>query len=208
MSDNLKVVYASQQYVKDAINNIPNNYSEILEESKSYTDTKVAELNNLASHANNTSIHFTQEERDKLSSIESGANNYSLPTASNSVLGGVKTSSNITSETGLTPCPIINGVPYYKEYTNSNDVNKYIDLELNTHHTLTQDGFITIEGLITSEQYSAVWLKVNGMRVFLAQQEEADGKAQRFVFSFKVTSGDIVNANATLNGSFKFFPLS
>lgn len=47
---------------------------------------------------------------------------YSLPTASSSTLGGVKTTSTVTSTSGLTACPIIGGVPYYKDttYTFSN----------------------------------------------------------------------------------------
>lgn len=39
---------------------------------------------------------------------------YTLPTAS-STLGGVKTTSKVTSTSGLTACPIISGVPYYKD---------------------------------------------------------------------------------------------
>lgn len=39
---------------------------------------------------------------------------YSLPVAS-STLGGVKTTSTVTSTSGLTACPIISGVPYYKD---------------------------------------------------------------------------------------------
>lgn len=44
---------------------------------------------------------------------------YILPTASSS-LGGVKTTSKITSTANLTPCPIISGVPYYKESNSDN----------------------------------------------------------------------------------------
>lgn len=44
---------------------------------------------------------------------------YTLPTAS-STLGGVKTTSTVTSTSGLTACPIISGVPYYKNTTYSN----------------------------------------------------------------------------------------
>lgn len=40
---------------------------------------------------------------------------YTLPTASSTTLGGVKTTSAVTSTAGLTPCPIISGVPYYKD---------------------------------------------------------------------------------------------
>ena len=53
-------------------------------------------------------------DKVKLNGIADGANNYSLPTAS-STLGGVKTTSTVTSTTGLTACPIISGVPYYKD---------------------------------------------------------------------------------------------
>lgn len=40
---------------------------------------------------------------------------YSLPTAGKNTLGGVKTTSTVTSASGYTACPIIGGVPYYKD---------------------------------------------------------------------------------------------
>lgn len=55
-------------------------------------------------------------DKAKLDGIDDGANDYSLPTAG-STLGGVKTTSNVTSTSGLTPVPIISGVPYYKDTT-------------------------------------------------------------------------------------------
>lgn len=61
-----------------------------------------------------TAVIFTQDEKTKLASIAANANNYSLPTAG-STLGGVKTTSTVSSTTGLTAVPIINGVPYYKD---------------------------------------------------------------------------------------------
>ena len=56
-------------------------------------------------------------DKKKLDGIASGANNYTytLPTASSSTLGGVKTTSTVTSASGYTACPIISGVPYYKD---------------------------------------------------------------------------------------------
>lgn len=57
---------------------------------------------------------YTTVEKDKLAGIAANANNYSLPTAG-STLGGVKTTSTVSSTTGLTAVPIINGVPYYKD---------------------------------------------------------------------------------------------
>lgn len=53
-------------------------------------------------------------DKTKLNGIATGANAYTLPTAGSS-LGGVKTTSTVTSTSGLTACPIISGVPYYKD---------------------------------------------------------------------------------------------
>lgn len=53
---------------------------------------------------------MSKEDKTKLD----GLSNYTLPTAS-STLGGVKTTSTVTSTTGLTACPIVDGVPYYKD---------------------------------------------------------------------------------------------
>ena len=57
---------------------------------------------------------MSASDKSKLDGIASGANAYTLPTAS-STLGGVKTTSTVTSASGYTACPIISGVPYYKD---------------------------------------------------------------------------------------------
>ena len=57
---------------------------------------------------------MSASDKAKLNGIASGANAYTLPTAS-STLGGVKTTSTVTSTSGYTACPIIGGVPYYKD---------------------------------------------------------------------------------------------
>ena len=58
---------------------------------------------------------MSAEDKTKLDGIAAGANNYTLPTASGDTLGGVKTTSTVTSASGYTPAPIIDGVPYYKD---------------------------------------------------------------------------------------------
>lgn len=60
---------------------------------------------------------MSSTDKAKLDGIATGANNYTLPTASSSTLGGVKTTSTVMSTSGLTACPIISGVPYYKDTT-------------------------------------------------------------------------------------------
>ena len=57
---------------------------------------------------------MSSTDKKKLDSVEEGANKYILPTAS-TTLGGVKTTSTVSSTTGYTACPIINGVVYYKD---------------------------------------------------------------------------------------------
>lgn len=52
-------------------------------------------------------------DKAKLDGIQSGANNYTLPQAAYGTLGGVTTTSQVSSTTGLEACPVISGVPYY-----------------------------------------------------------------------------------------------
>lgn len=53
-------------------------------------------------------------DKTKLDGIAANANNYILPAAT-TVLGGVKTTSTVSSTSGLTACPIIDGTVYYKD---------------------------------------------------------------------------------------------
>ena len=49
---------------------------------------------------------------------------YTLPTAS-STLGGVKTTSTVSDASGYTACPIISGVPYYKDTNNTYTLSSF-----------------------------------------------------------------------------------
>lgn len=70
---------------------------------------------------------MSADDKKKLDGIATGANNYTytLPTASSSTLGGVKTTSTVTSTSGLTACPIISGVPYYKDTNNTYTLSSF-----------------------------------------------------------------------------------
>lgn len=69
---------------------------------------------------------MSSDDKTKLNGIAANANNYTLPTAGQDKLGGVKTSSSVTNASGYTACPIIGGVVYYKD--------------TNTTYTLTSFG--------------------------------------------------------------------
>lgn len=61
---------------------------------------------------------FTNDLLTKLNGIEDGANKYTLPKATNKVLGGVTTTSTVSEvSAALIAVPIINGVPYYENTT-------------------------------------------------------------------------------------------
>ena len=91
---------------------------------------------------------MSSADKTKLDGIATGANKYVLPTASSTTLGGVKSGSSVTSTTGLTACPIIGGVPYYKA-GGGNMVIKYFspaspvdDMDvMHTHGTLTESQY-------------------------------------------------------------------
>ena len=61
----------------------------------------------------------------KLNGIADGANKYVLPAAAKDVLGGVKTSSEVTSASGYTACPIIAGIPYYKDTNTTYNLDSF-----------------------------------------------------------------------------------
>lgn len=76
------------------------------------------ELKIMEQHTHNVATSSTAglmsaEDKEKLDNISE----YELPTADFSTLGGVTTTSDVTSTDGLTACPIIEGVPYYEYST-------------------------------------------------------------------------------------------
>lgn len=69
-----------------------------------------------------TDSNFTAAEKSKLSGIADGANKYTLPTASSSTLGGVKTGDNITNTSGtisITKANVTNALGYTPPTTNT-----------------------------------------------------------------------------------------
>lgn len=84
-----------------------------------FTDTTYA----VASGSTNGLMSST--DKTKLDGIATGANKYVLPTAELNALGGVKTTSQVTSTSGYTACPIIGGVPYYKDTNTTYTLNSF-----------------------------------------------------------------------------------
>ena len=148
------------------------------------SETSVTDSNTTYQNATtSTDGLMSSEDKTKLNGVATGANKYTLPTASSSTLGGVKTTSSVTSTSGLTPCPIISGVPYYKDtnttYTLSSfgitataaelnyvdGVTSNIQTQLNgkaaTSHTHNYAGSSSSGGAANSVKTSMV-IKLNG----------------------------------------------
>lgn len=124
---------------------------------QSALDAKAA-ASTVSSHTGNADIHFTAAERTKLAGIAEGANNYTytLPTAG-STLGGVKTTSSVSSNSGYTACPIISGVVYYKDtdttYTGSNGIS------ISASNVITNSG---VRSVATGSTNGTISVNTNG----------------------------------------------
>ena len=99
---------------------------------------------------------MSSTDKTKLDGIATGANNYSLPTATSSVLGGVKTGSNITNSSGtisLTKTNVTSALGYTPPTTNttystgtastSGITKLYTGTGTNTDGTMTQSAINT-----------------------------------------------------------------
>lgn len=113
---------------------------------------------------------------------------YSLPTAS-STLGGVKTTSKVTDASGYTACPIIGGVPYYKD--------------TNTTYSLSSFGISASAAEInyTKGVTSAIQTQLNGK---VPTSRTVNGKA--LSSNISLSYGDVGAAAA--NHSHSYLPLS
>lgn len=68
---------------------------------------------------------MSSTDKTKLDGIATGANKYVLPAAGLNALGGVKTTSQVTSSSGYTACPIIGGIPYYKDTNTTYNLSSF-----------------------------------------------------------------------------------
>lgn len=113
---------------------------------------------------------------------------YTLPTAG-STLGGVKTTSTVTNASGYTACPIIGGVPYYKD--------------TNTTYSLSSFGISASAAEInyTKGVTSAIQTQLNGK---VPTSRTVNGKA--LSSNISLSYGDVGAAAA--NHSHSYLPLS
>lgn len=100
---------------------------------------------------------LSASDKEKLDGIAVGANKYTLPTAGLNSLGGVKTTSSVTSTSGLIATPIIDGVPYYKDTTYSAATTTKAGL-LSAADKTKLDSLDEIVISSTDPGYSCLWM--------------------------------------------------
>lgn len=106
-------------------------------------------------------------DKEKLDGIAKGANNYSLPTASSTTLGGVKTTSSVSSNSGYTACPIISGVPYYK------DTKVTVDSSLSSTSTNPVQNKIVKKALDTKVESSILTAHTSNTDIHVTSSEKS-----------------------------------
>lgn len=156
---------------------------------------------------------MSSTDKAKLDGIATDANNYTLPTASSSTLGGVKTTSTVTSSSGLTACPIISGVPYYKDTTYTfSSVSP--TLEWGAKHTIGTAGNITYTVTMpanpnTDTGATSVAVSGSGNAVTTASYDASTRKltltkGTTFLTSHQDISGKLSLSGGTMTGNLKW----
>ena len=84
-----------------------------------------------------------------------------------------------------------------KKSARNNQWKEVQSLEPGKDILIEEDGMVKIDGSITSKEFSAVRLTVNGIDVFYQQANQNGAVPTRYVHSFMVYKGDVVNGNAT-----------
>lgn len=133
---------------------------------------------------------FTNTLKTKLDGIAEGANKYILPTATNKVIGGVTTTSQVaTVSTAMIAVPIINGVPYYENTTYAEATSDNVGL-------MSANDKKKLDGVATNAQVNVLeGVQVNGKDITIASK-----KVNINLSSYVTLSTNQALTNKTYNG--------
>lgn len=121
-------------------------------------------------------------------------NQYSLPTAAQNSLGGVKTTSTVTSTSGLTASPIIDGVVYYKNTTYDNATTSTAGLMSSTDKTKLNNTNIAYATCSTAGDTAAKVATISGNTNWTLS---AGSMVSIFFSSTNTASNPTLNVNST-----------
>jgi hypothetical protein len=133
---------------------------------------------------------FTNALKTKLDGIAEGANKYTLPTATNKVIGGVTTTSQVaTVTTAMIAVPIINGVPYYENTT-------YAEATSNNAGLMSANDKKKLDGVAANAQVNVLeGVQVNGKDVTITSK-----KVNIDLSNYATLSTNQALTNKTYNG--------
>lgn len=133
---------------------------------------------------------FTDALKTKLDGIAEGANKYTLPTATNKVIGGVTTTSQVaTVSTAMIAVPIINGVPYYENTTYAEATSTNVGL-------MSANDKKKLDGVATNAQVNVLeGVQVNGKDIAVVSK-----KVNINLSSYVTLSTNQALTNKTYNG--------
>lgn len=100
-------------------------------------------------------------DKKKLDGIAEGANKYSLPTATSSVLGGVKTGANITNNSGVLSVTAANVTGALGYTPPKQDTNTWRPVVNNLNSTATDQSLAANQGKILNESKAAMIVLTN-----------------------------------------------
>ena len=100
-------------------------------------------------------------DKKKLDGIAEGANKYSLPTATSSVLGGVKTGANITNNSGVLSVTAANVTGALGYTPPKQDTNTWRPVVNNLNSTATDQSLAAAQGKILNESKAAMIVLTN-----------------------------------------------
>jgi hypothetical protein len=140
--------------------------------------------------------HMTSADKVKLDGIEDNANNYSLPIASNLVLGGVTTTSDVESSDGLIACPIVNGVPYYHDNTledfgvnaTSQELNLLSGLSTISEKPKMETITLTASGWVDNEQFVVAKYVTENNLVMISPEPSSENYNEYFESNVRCVS--------------------
>jgi hypothetical protein len=181
---------ADAKAVGDSIQNINKEMTNVVQNELKNVN---AELEKLVGHTHDVVTSssdglMSADDKNKLDLIEDGANKYILPTADKSTIGGVTTTSEVESSVGFTACPIISGVPYYKDATLSSMGVTITSTELNNLSNIREE-------VATKPQRSTITLTTSGWNKSTKQQtvDVSNVTANNIVFVSANTSASNYN---------------
>ena len=146
-------------------------------------------------------------DKKKLNKISEDGSGYKLPIATKDTLGGVKTASDIDDVTGLTPVPIIDGIPYY------NSMSEYElpiasdtilgGIKIGDNITIAEDGTISVSDVSADKMTGILPITKGGTGADNANKARLNLRTSCFA-----VAGNITKTSATNGGYYEIFTIS